>query len=89
MQTLAGVLDKSGAASMMDSRGDGRIWTFQEDGWQALKSSPMKQPTEPPSSRKEILKLISNAKPAFERITSNEGEKSDWYDFTGPMPCCA
>ncbi len=85
MQTLAGVLDKSGAASMMDSRGDGRIWTFQEDGWQALKSSPMKQPTEPPSSRKEILKLISNAKPAFERITSNEGEKSDWYDFTGTM----
>jgi putative membrane-bound dehydrogenase-like protein len=85
MQTLAGVLGKSGAASMMDSRGDGRIWTFRENGWQAFKSNPMKQPTEPPSNRKEILKLISTAKPAVERITDNEGEKSDWYDFTGKM----
>ena len=70
---------------MMDSRGDGRIWTFLEDGWMAFKTDPMKQPTDPPSNRKEILELIATAKPAVESITGNEGEKSDWYDFTGKM----
>ena len=84
-ETIAGVLEKSGEASMMDAKGNGQIWTFKEDGWQFAQTNALKQSAESPAGLKETHQLIANTKPALERITKNEGEKDDWYDFTGTM----
>jgi len=83
-QGIAGVLEKSGEASIMDAKGNGQIWTFKEDGWQFAQTNALKQSNKSPTSLK-THQLIANTKPALERITKNEGEKSDWYDFTGTM----
>ena len=70
---------------MMDAEGNGQIWTFKEDGWHFAQSNALKQTTESPAGLKETHQLITNAKPALGRITKNEGEKSDWYDFSATM----
>ncbi|SVB57951.1 uncharacterized protein METZ01_LOCUS210805, partial [marine metagenome] len=84
-QTLAGVLDKSGAASMVEAKEAGQIWTMQKDGWKGTQANAVKQSGELPSTLKEIRNLISAAEPALGRIIKNEGENTDWYDFTGTM----
>ena len=85
MQNIAGVLEESGAVSMMDAKGNGQIWTFKENGWRFVQSNALKQSVETPSVLKEIHQLIATTKPALDRITKNEGEKSDWFDLTGTM----
>ncbi len=84
-QTLAGVLDQSGTASMIDAKGSGLLWSFQKDGWNRVQTNSIKQSEQLPSSLKEIRELIASSKPAFDRITKNEGETSDWYDYSATM----
>ena len=84
-KTLAGVLNKSGAASMVEAKEAGQIWTFQKAGWKVMQANGMKQSGELPSTLKGIPNLISAAKPALGRIIKNDGENTDWYDFTGSM----
>ena len=84
-QTLAGVLDKSGAASMVEAKEAGQIWTMQKDGWKVTNANAVKQSTELPSTLKKIRNLISAAKPALGRIIKNDGEITDWYDCNGTM----
>ena len=84
-QKIAGVLSKSGETSMVGAKGNGHIWTFKEDEWHFVQSNGLKQASESPANLNQTHQLITNSKPAFEKITKNEGEKSDWYDFTGTM----
>ena len=70
---------------MVEAKEAGQIWTFQKDGWQGTQANGIKQSTESPSTLKEIRQLISEAEPALGRIIKNEGENTDWYDFTGTM----
>ena len=70
---------------MVGAKGNGQIWTFREGEWHFAQSNALKQGTESPSNLKQTHQLIANSKPALEKITNNEGEQSDWYDFTGNM----
>ena len=84
-QVIAGILDKSGAATMVNAKEANQIWTSQKDGWEVTQANAVKQSAETPSTLKKTRPLISAAKPAFARLIRNEGEQANWHDFTGTM----